>query len=151
MYNIYPRISVGAQRGSANARASWGDLGRPERAEFARTGSPEALRARQVDPRRRKSGPKRPNSTEVGRKSRFWSDSGTIFHGFWYRNRFRNGFVEKLFPNRFSKAFSKVFSMIFRALLSNLLFCRHSWHLGFYRVKRFLGILVDDAFDESFS
>ena len=73
------------------------------------------------------------------------------FHGFWYRNRFRNGFVEKLFPNRFSKAFSKVFSMIFRAFLSNLLFCRHSWHLGFYRVKRFLGILVDDAFGESFS
>ena len=41
--------------------------------------------------------------------------------------------------------------MIFRAFVSNLLFCRHSWHLGFYRVKRFLGILVDDAFDESFS
>ena len=30
-------------------------------------------------------------------------------------------------------------------------FCRHSWHLGFYRVEHVLGILVDDAFDESFS
>ena len=148
---IYPRISVRALREMANGRADLGDPRRPERAQFARTGSPEALRARQVDPRRRKSSPRRPKSTQLGRKSRFWSDSGTIFHGFWYRNRFRNGFVEKLFPNRFSKAFSKVFSMIFRAFLSNLLFCRHSWHLGFYRVKRFLGILVDDAFDESFS
>ena len=135
----------------ANARASWGDLGRPERAQFARAGSPEALEASPGDPRRRKSNPKRPKSTQLGRKNRFRNNSGTIFHGFWYRNRFRNGFVEKLFPNSFSKAFSKVFSMIFRASLSNLLFCRHSWHLGFYRVKRVLGILVDDAFDESFS
>ena len=148
---MYPRISARCLRATCWAAASVRALGRPERAQFARRGPPEAPRASQVDPRKRKSSPKRPKSTQLGRKSRFWSDSGTIFHGFWYRNRFRNGFVEKLFPNRFSKAFSMVFSMIFRAFLSNLLFCRHSWHLGFYRVKRVLGILVDDAFDESFS
>ena len=70
----YPRMSVRGLKGGPDERADRGDLGRPERAQFARTGSPEALRASQVDPRRRKSGPKRPKSTEVGRKSQFWSD-----------------------------------------------------------------------------
>ena len=141
MSTMAPELSARAwrprstqDRPSGVARGASSDLSRPQDRE-----------------NRTRSDPSRSKLVDLGRKSRFWSDSRTIFHGFWYRNRFRNGLFEKLFPNRFSKAFSKVFSMIFRAFLSNLLFCRHSRHLGFYRVKRFLGILVDDAFDESFS
>ena len=40
--------------------------------------------------------------------------------------------------------------MTFRDFLSILLFREHSWDIGFYRVERVLGMLVDDAFDESF-
>ena len=60
-------------------------LGRPDRPRIDPAGSPEALRATQVDARSLKFDPKPPKSTQVGRSGakksilkRFWEDFSSI-------------------------------------------------------------------------
>ena len=70
-----------------------------------------------------------------------------MFIVFWYRNGWRNGCVDMLRAGRFSMVFSMLVSSTCRVALSSLLFGRHSWDTGFYRVGCVFAMLIDGRFD----